>query len=119
MLRRALLSVAILGSLAAPAMADGLKTGGFYPGYGQGYGQGYQGYQGYQGPVTTNNTVSNTNVAAGQGNSANQFANTNQQGGGFGFGKGPVATTNTVTNLNVAAGIQNSANQFAITNQRK
>jgi hypothetical protein len=116
MLRRALLSVAILGSLAAPAMADGLKTGGFYPGYGQGYGQGYQGYQG---PVTTNNTVSNTNVAAGQGNSANQTAITDQQGSGFGFGKGPVATTNTVTNLNVAAGIQNSANQFAITNQRK
>jgi hypothetical protein len=69
--------------------------------------------------VTTNNTVSNTNVAAGQGNSANQTAITDQQGGGFGFGKGPVATTNTVTNLNVAAGIQNSANQFAITNQRK
>jgi hypothetical protein len=66
MLRHALLSVVVLGALAAPAMADGLKTGGFYPGYG------------------SSNSVNNTNSANGNNNSANQTANTSQQNG-FGY----------------------------------
>src|SRR5687768_3653502 len=106
MLRLTLLSLTILGTLAAPAMADGLKTGGY-----QAYGKGYQGYQGYgtgygQGPVTTNNSATNTNVAAGERNIANQQVFQSQQGGS-GFGKGPIVTNNTAVNTNVAAGSGN------------
>ena len=54
MLRRSLLSIAILAGLAAPAMA-----GGF--------------------PVT-NNVATNTNVAAGIGNTANQSVFQSQSG---------------------------------------
>jgi hypothetical protein len=94
MLRRTLLSIAILGTLAAPAMADGLRTGGI--------------------PLVSNNSASNTNVAAGTGNVANQNVSQFQSGGsgfGFGFGKAPLVSNNTATNTNVAAGFGNFANQ--------
>jgi hypothetical protein len=92
MLRRTLLSIAILGTLAAPAMADGLRTGGI--------------------PLVSNNNASNTNVAAGTGNFANQQVFQTQQGGsGFGFGKAPLVSNNTATNTNAAAGFGNFANQ--------
>jgi hypothetical protein len=98
MLRRTLLSIAILGTLAAPAMADGIRTGGI--------------------PLVSNNTASNTNVAAGVGNIANQSVNQFQSGGsGFGFGRGPLVSNNTATNTNVAAGIGNVANQQAFQTQ--
>ncbi len=92
MLRRSLISLAVLASLAAPAMADGLRTGGI---------------------ALTNNNASNTNVAAGTGNIANQSVFQSQQGGsgfGKGFGKGSV-TNNTAVNTNVAAGFGNQAFQ--------
>jgi hypothetical protein len=66
MLRRVLLSLAVLGTLAAPAMAD---SSGYGKGY-QGYGKGYQGYG--HAPMTTNNSATNTNVAAGERNIAGQ-----------------------------------------------
>lgn len=98
MLRRTLLSIAILGTLAAPAMADGIRTGGI--------------------PLVSNNTASNTNVAAGTGNFANQSVSQFQSGGpGLGFGKAPLVSNNTATNTNVAAGIGNFANQQAFQTQ--
>ena len=60
MLRRSLLSIAVLASLAAPAMAGELLTGGV--------------------PLVTNNVATNTNVAAGIGNSANQSVFQSQSG---------------------------------------
>ncbi len=93
MLRRSLLSLTILASLAAPAMADGLKVGGI--------------------PLT-NNTMSNTNIAAGQNNIAAQKVFQTQSGGGYGYGyKGYSSgvTSNSATNSNVAAGQGNIAAQ--------
>ncbi len=110
MLRRTLLSLTILGALAAPAMADGLKTGG-YQLYGKSY-QGYsQGYQGYGSPGITNNTATNSNVAAGQGNIASQKVIQSQSGGGHGYSYVPPITNNTAVNTNVAAGQGNIAAQ--------
>src|SRR4051794_41963849 len=60
MLRRTLLSVAVLASLAAPALAGDFSTGGI--------------------PVVTNNIANNTNVAAGTGNTAFQSVNQFQNG---------------------------------------
>jgi hypothetical protein len=101
MLRRTLLSIAILSAMAAPAMADGLKIGG----YQYGYGYGYNGS-----PLVSNNVATNTNVAAGIGNQANQQVFQTQQGGS---GKGSLVSNNTAVNTNVAAGIGNIANQSA------
>src|SRR5688500_10958406 len=103
MLHRTLLSIAILGAMAAPAMADGFKTGGYK--YGSGYGYGYNGA-----PLVSNNVATNTNVAAGIGNQANQQVFQTQQGGS---GKGSLVSNNTAVNTNVAAGIGNIANQNA------
>jgi hypothetical protein len=97
MLRRTLLSIAILSAMAAPAMADGLKIGG--------YQYGYNGS-----PLVSNNVATNTNVAAGIGNQANQQVFQTQQGGS---GKGSLVSNNTAVNTNVAAGIGNIANQSA------
>jgi hypothetical protein len=98
MLRRSLLSIAILASLAAPAMAGDLLTGGV--------------------PLVTTNSASNTNVAAGVGNVANQSV-FQSQNGSFGpsrFGRGSL-TSNDASNTNVAAGLFNSANQSVIQSQ--
>ena len=97
MLRRSLLSIAVLASLAAPAMAGDLLTGGV--------------------PLTTN-SASNTNDAAGVGNVANQSV-FQSQNGSFGpsrFGRGGL-TSNDASNTNVAAGLFNSANQNVIQSQ--
>ena len=118
MLRRALLSVAILGALAAPAMADGFKSGG-YQYHGKGYGQGYmQGNgHGYKGPMVTNNNATNTNVAAGENNIASQQVFQSHQGGS-GFRKGgSFITNNNATNTNVAAGSGNFASQEVLQSQ--
>jgi hypothetical protein len=98
MLRRSLLSIAVLASFAAPAMAFDLQSGGL--------------------PLVTTNTANNTNVAAGIGNSATQGIS-QFQNGSFGpsrFGRGGV-TSNDASNTNVAAGLFNSADQRAIQSQ--
>jgi hypothetical protein len=98
MLRRSLLSIAVLASLAAPALAGDLLTGGV--------------------PLTTS-SASNTNVAAGIGNVANQSV-FQSQNGSFGpsrFGRGGSVTSNDASNTNIAAGLFNSANQNVIQSQ--
>src|SRR3954468_120354 len=98
MLRRALLSVAVLASLAAPALAGDFSTGGI--------------------PVVTNNIANNTNVAAGTGNTAFQSANQFQNGSTspYLFGKGG-STFNNASNTNIAAGEHNTAFQTVTQNQ--
>ena len=103
MLRRSLLTVAVLASFTAPAMAFDLQSGGV--------------------PLVSNNVANNTNVAAGIGNTAFQSVGQSQSGRGQGFSVrpdvrvgslgsgGPLVTTNVATNTNVAAGIGNVANQ--------
>jgi hypothetical protein len=60
----------------------------------------------------SNNSATNTNVAAGVNNIANQNVSQFQSGGsGFGFGKAPLVSNNTATNTNAAAGFGNFANQ--------
>jgi hypothetical protein len=99
MLRRTLLSVAVLASLAAPALAGDLLTGGV--------------------PLVSTNVANNTNVAGGIGNTANQSV-FQSQNGAFGpsrFGRGGSVTSNDASNTNVAAGLFNSANQSVIQSQ--
>jgi len=98
MLRRALLSVAVLASLAAPALAGDFATGGI--------------------PVVTNNVASNTNIAAGTGNTAFQSVNQFQNGSTspYLFGKGG-STFNNASNTNIAAGEHNTAFQTVTQNQ--
>jgi hypothetical protein len=97
MLRRSLLSIAVLASLAAPALAGDLLTGGV--------------------PLISTNSASNTNVAAGIGNSANQSVFQSQNGSFGPSRRGGSFTSNDASNTNVAAGLFNSANQNVIQSQ--
>ena len=104
MLRRTLLCLAVLPSLAAPAMAGDIQTGGV--------------------PLVSTNVANNFNVAAGIGNTAFQGVGQSQKGSGGplvsvdpsvsvqrGGSGSPLVTTNVATNLNLAAGIGNTAFQ--------
>jgi hypothetical protein len=101
MLRRSLLSIAVLASLAAPAMA---QTAGGVP--------------------VTNNTATNTNVAAGNYNTAFQNIYQSQKGGksgytpSYGSSSTPSVTNNTAINTNVAAGLYNQAFQNVFQSQK-
>ena len=97
MLRRSLLAFAVFASFAGPCLAGDLLTGGV--------------------PLVTTNSASNTNVAAGIGNSANQSVFQSQNGSFSPSRRGGSFTSNDASNTNVAAGLFNSANQNVIQSQ--
>ena len=116
MLRRSLLSIAVLAGLAAPAMAGELQSGGV--------------------PLTNNSAI-NTNVAAGSYNTAYQNIYQTQKGGKSGYSPSytpsygssstpsytpsytpPSVTNNTAINTNVAAGFNNQAFQNVFQSQK-